>query len=1108
MKRTWMFIVGGDPELAEKIDPATVKLIEAKAPMVSFADKEDIVRGFQDGTIFCQVGEGATRTRLQQNVLAVNGMITSIRTFLADTLYLEDSHVAMKVLIDPTRCQTREALRHMWRGSPTNRVVLEYADGWTEAVNIPMEEEGQFQIAYIQLWMFSMRNYPRLTNLVPKTDGKHKVSCIGPDLEWQRGFAAIAKAFGFESTAINLLLEEDPDRVNVRDMLSKARPPNRFEYDLQAETQSHCELLHRIQVTQQQPRRGVSPRWTTDLSNVTKKRRYGRPYERALKECNPCFFFHNICQAPPSGRYITDLFIKRSILQFFFQMPALPADLSLWRGVDLETTDRHIQRAVHEAAQAAITLRLEDAEKRLAAQQEENVHNMTRLSEARESSAGQLAQIQHYQKRIDELETVERNRTREESRQQLELAEKLRQSQQTIETLERTIADHESAREMQVVLAKQHQDQRGMANELEKCRLMIAEFERRISEYKSESDRQALAAESLRSRIVEWERGDIRRPEDQNADKMSQGYQQRAAELALLSQKQAADLTKSNEAADEKGRILNVILSRIKQTREGVEMLSTAFTERLQFEPNYESSNRVTIHPDELPFEDLPGAEAQVEDLEKSIAKFIAIYSLKNLAQDENPRVKMLELQKLAPNARLAIADGSGAEVDTEAPDLNQMLAVVSRRAEVLEQEGRAVHDLQAELDMARAAAESQQQKAERVERLEEELAEAEKQLQQEQVATRDLGESLKTARDAMQREIELTSVLRGELDTAKAKNEALLQQGKAAVAELTAELTTVKADAEVLQKEAERVHGLEAELNDSRTALQATGSAQEELEKTRQDLENLRQLSGSYIKELKTAKADAEKRLEASKSRIIGLEKDLEAARQSIKERETELAGLKLDIDDDDERVRLLKAQLFETNRLIQLEKEKKKLEAEQKEIQAAVAEAKASSSQDLGELMQQEAHVDASLSQVEEKMVATGLDVMRYAKYKVRFESSKTGRQTGVDYVLVEDLEKKFEALRDQVVYCFVNGIMTVVELGKYKDFLANQKHLADHGEFFYCGYNPPRKRHRGLDDAGEDLKGAAGPRAQELARLRAKSKGPALSSPFVFGSRQEEG
>lgn len=124
---------------------------------------------------------------------------------------------------------------------------------------------------------------------------------------------------------------------------------------------------------------------------------------------------------------------------------------------------------------------------------------------------------------------------------------------------------------------------------------------------------------------------------------------------------------------------------------------------------------------------------------------------------------------------------------------------------------------------------------------------------------------------------------------------------------------------------------------------------------------------------------------------------------------------------------------------------------------------------------------------------MVATGLDVIRYAKYKVRFESSKTGRQTGVNYILVEDLGKKFKELRNQVVYYFVNDTITVVELGKYKDFLANQKHLANHGEFFYYSYNPPRKRHRGLDNTGEDLKSTAGPRAQELARLRAKSRGP---------------
>jgi hypothetical protein len=66
MKRIWIFIVGGNPELAEKIDAVIVKLIETRAPIVLFADKDDIVRGFQDGTIFCQVVEGATRTRNHQ----------------------------------------------------------------------------------------------------------------------------------------------------------------------------------------------------------------------------------------------------------------------------------------------------------------------------------------------------------------------------------------------------------------------------------------------------------------------------------------------------------------------------------------------------------------------------------------------------------------------------------------------------------------------------------------------------------------------------------------------------------------------------------------------------------------------------------------------------------------------------------------------------------------------------------------------------------------------------------------------------------------------------------------------------------------------------------
>jgi hypothetical protein len=55
-----------------------------------------------------------------------------------------------------------------------------------------------------------------------------------------------------------------------------------------------------------------------------------------------------------------------------------------------------------------------------------------------------------------------------------------------------------------------------------------------------------------------------------------------------------------------KGRTLDIILTKIKETREGVDKMSTAFTERLQLKQNYKDSDCKTIHSDKLQFEDLP----------------------------------------------------------------------------------------------------------------------------------------------------------------------------------------------------------------------------------------------------------------------------------------------------------------------------------------------------------------------------------------------------------------------------------------------------------------------------------------------------------------------
>lgn len=168
-----------------------------------------------------------------------------------------------------------------------------------------------------------MRNFHRLTNLVPKSDNKQKVPSIGPDPQCLLEFARLANALGFRSNTITSILNADADREHARNMLTIARPPGRYDYDLESEITGHCQFLTRISGRQQELLRPLV--WTTTLSNIKVKQRYGRPHNQALQDYAPYFFLHNICEIPESSKYVTDLFVKRGIALSFFRIPLLPS---------------------------------------------------------------------------------------------------------------------------------------------------------------------------------------------------------------------------------------------------------------------------------------------------------------------------------------------------------------------------------------------------------------------------------------------------------------------------------------------------------------------------------------------------------------------------------------------------------------------------------------------------------------------------------------------------------------------------------------------------------------------------------------------------------------
>lgn len=871
IKHTWITIIGGDHNLAGRIDGNTVDILEARAPATSSADKEYILEQFENNSIFPHVNDEVTRARLQQNVLSIGGTIPSIRTFTEDTLWLEDSLAAMKKLIDPGKLQLRDALRHAWHGFERNFVVLEYADGLTKKASVIIDEESQFEVACIQLWMFAMRNYPLLTNLCPLTDGKYKVAVVGPDPKCLQEFARTAANLGFKSTLISDLLIGDPTRIYIREMLTKARSREEFDYDIKRQGQAHYEILQEIHSLEarfdQSP-----PLWTTTATDVKVDRRHGRPYDGALKECAPYFFLHYICQDPERGRFMTNLFVKRGIARLFFRMPRLRLEHVLQQGVgeaavrapaesvlaqvdDLAQAHETIERlqrdnATQATSHAAIASKLEEAQRRIAEQQEENSTNLSRLSESHERSARQVEQIQECQRKIAELETANRARTREASREQLETAKQLHERQVTIDSLKKTIADHQ---ELQVSLVQASQDRQQILRDLERSRSEVASLQQRIVEHQSQCDRQALDSEYLRQQLAaqtqeamaekqelqtmlgEWERGDRRVATDADMTgdgPSSQELQARIEELDSANQQQAKALMSARAESALKGEGLEMILAKTRGLREGVEKITEYYATTLRLEPNYEGGDCETIHSED----GLPSAgdlamtgkyRDEIEALERSISAFIALYGRADVLH-HNSGIEILEWQKDVSKAQLTINEASGG-LETNTPGMDGMLSMVKRRAGIIEQEARNTHDLQTDLEAARETIDAQRQ---RLEALDEELREARNKattLQEEhQTAISSLQEALKVAQDeneAVRKEAEGTSNLRAELSAAKAENEALRNRE----AELDGQ---IRGNAEAWRIEEARIRDLERSLTEARSSLEATSNVQKELDR------------------------------------------------------------------------------------------------------------------------------------------------------------------------------------------------------------------------------------------------------------------------------------
>lgn len=160
-----------------------------------------------------------------------DGIIPSLRTFFQDLAYLKSCADTIKRLVKTTKTEPtlRKAMEHHWVPSAVDEGILVQTSECTFEWR-PGSRRMYQELAYRQVWLYAMRHYPQIPRDPTKPDRKAKPRNEKTDEMAVYGMAKLAQQLGFQSTAIETLIDQSPDVLIAKRVLLKARQPDRYEY--------------------------------------------------------------------------------------------------------------------------------------------------------------------------------------------------------------------------------------------------------------------------------------------------------------------------------------------------------------------------------------------------------------------------------------------------------------------------------------------------------------------------------------------------------------------------------------------------------------------------------------------------------------------------------------------------------------------------------------------------------------------------------------------------------------------------------------------------------------------------------------------------------------
>lgn len=302
------------------LDSKTIHLLETLVPAYSTVDSERIKILMHEGKIFGAIASPARRQKLLDNILGIDGRILSFYTFFQDTIYFGACSRILQGLLQPKFEGTlRQAFFRSYQRDPNrHRIRIQSRHGRVN--DRPGTEEVHLQLAYRQMFLAAMRDFPLLGPLAPLWDAKKPKRLVqGSASERWYQLASLAFVLGFRTARITQLMEGGSENeIMAREFLSRVRPPEIYEIN----EQSRNDLVRYIALHIDDfatPRiNSTEPEYTTNREGLTKEQRCNRPNESAYRHDKNYLYIENmyIVHITPHA-FVTSLAIQRDIFICF-----------------------------------------------------------------------------------------------------------------------------------------------------------------------------------------------------------------------------------------------------------------------------------------------------------------------------------------------------------------------------------------------------------------------------------------------------------------------------------------------------------------------------------------------------------------------------------------------------------------------------------------------------------------------------------------------------------------------------------------------------------------------------------------------------------------------